>query len=167
MIFLPSPRWVYPERWDHQEQDKPMNTDENPKDAIGSRKPPTSTLPWPAIFEAGVGMFEGACKYRRHNYRASRIRASVYFDAALRHLAAWYEGEDIDPDSGLHHVSKAIASMLVLRDAQMNDMILDDRPPKSKSNWLQILQEHMLEVVKRYPNPLKPYTEDQGLDVNL
>lgn len=104
--------------------------DSNPKDAIGVRKAPFSTLPANVIAEVGVAMLEGACKYGRANYRVMGVRSSVYYDAAMRHLTAWWEGEDIDPDSGLSHITKAIATLFVLRDAMTNDgMLEDDRPP--------------------------------------
>lgn len=133
--------------------------DTNPKDAIGSSKPPLSTIPFPVLFEVGAAMLEGSMKYRRHNYRIAGVRSSVYFDAAMRHLAAWWEGQDIDPDSGLHHVTKAIASLIVLRDAQMNDMIAqDDRPPSSIDGWLEDVQDDVDALIARRPNPKPPYT---------
>lgn len=103
----------------------------NPKDMIGTRKAPLSTVPMGVIVEMGVGMLEGAAKYGRHNYRCSGVRASVYFDALMRHMIAWWEGEDIDPDSGLSHITKAMCTLAVLRDAQMQGMVTDDRPPVS------------------------------------
>lgn len=103
----------------------------NPKDAIGIRKAPLSTVPMGVVVEMGVGMLEGAAKYGRHNYRAAGIRSSVYFDALMRHMIDWWEGEDIDPDSGLSHVTKALCTLAVLRDAQMQGMVNDDRPPRS------------------------------------
>lgn len=81
--------------------------------------------------EVGVAMLEGATKYGRHNYRVAGVRSSVYYDAVMRHLIAWWEGEDIDPDSKLSHVTKAITSLVVLRDAMMQGMATDDRPPRS------------------------------------
>ena len=66
-----------------------IKKDTNPKDAVGTRKAPMSTLPMQVSFEVGVAMLEGARKYGRHNYRATGVMASVYFDAAIRHLAAW------------------------------------------------------------------------------
>ena len=109
--------------------------DTNPKDAIGTKKWRQFTVvPFQVIWEVGVGMLEGALKYGRHNYRASGVRASVYVDAALGHIHQYWEGEDIDPDSTahLHHITKAITSLTVLRDAMMNDFYVDDRPPKIK-----------------------------------
>lgn len=124
-----------------------MNTAKptNPKDAVGIRKAPLSTLPanvlleldvevlHPVVlYEAGLGMMEGARKYGRHNYRETGVRSSVYYDATMRHVNQWWSGENMDPDSNLHHVTKAICSNVVLRDAMMQGMLTDDRPPKSK-----------------------------------
>ena len=103
----------------------------NPKDAIGIRKAPLSTVPLGVVVEVGVGMLEGAAKYGRHNYRCAGIRESVYFDATMRHLISYWEGEDLDPDSGLSHITKALCSLVVWRDAQMQGMATDDRPPRS------------------------------------
>lgn len=103
----------------------------NPKDIVGTRKAPMSTVSAAVMAELGVAMLEGAAKYGRHNYRAVGVRASVYYDATLRHLFSWWEGEDIDPDSGMSHITKAIASLAVLRDAMIQGMLTDDRAPSS------------------------------------
>lgn len=117
----------------------------NPKDMVGVRKAGLSYVPMNVVAEMGLGMLDGGCKYGRHNYRAAGVRASVYFDAAMRHLIAWWEGEDLDPDTaeldaagqsvpgtGVHHVAKALTCLAVLRDAQLQGMCEDDRPPRSK-----------------------------------
>lgn len=110
-----------------------MEKPSNPKDLVGSKKVPMSTVSAPVMAEVGLGMLEGAVKYGRHNYRAVGVRASVYYDATMRHLMSWWEGEDLDPDSdaGLHHVTKAITSLFVLRDAMIQGLLTDDRPPSS------------------------------------
>ena len=105
--------------------------DTNPKDAIGISKAPMSTVSAAVLMEVGVAMLEGASKYGRHNYRAAGVRASVYYDALMRHAMAWWEGEDLDSDSGMSHVTKAIATLVVLRDAMLQGKFTDDRPPRS------------------------------------
>ena len=115
-------------------------------------------VPIRVVAELGVAMTEGALKYGPYNYRESGVRGSIYFDATLRHLFAWWEGEDIDADSGLSHVTKAIASLTVLRDAMMQDKFTDDRPPHS-APWLMALNIRSEALFKKYPNPVKPYTE--------
>lgn len=136
----------------------------NPKDAIGIRKAPMSTVPATVLAEVGVAMLEGASKYGRHNFRCAGVRASVYYDGVMRHLMAWWEGEDIDPDSGLSHVTKAITSLVVLRDAMIQGMCEDDRPPRSVE-FYQDLNARAGAVLDRYADK-KPrhYTiKDTGL----
>jgi len=129
----------------------------NPKDAISTRKPRFySGLPANVTKEVSIGMMEGAMKYGRHNYRIAGIRASVYVDATIGHLLDYWEGQDIDPDSNLHHITKAIASLYVLRDAQMMNMCEDDRPPKSDVEGDKIrLQAVVDELFNKYPKETK------------
>lgn len=103
----------------------------NPKDIVGISKVPASCVSQLVMMEVGLGMQEGALKYGRHNYRVAGVRASVYYDATRRHIDAYWEGQDVDPDSGLHHVTKAITSLMVLRDAMLQGMCTDDRPPQN------------------------------------
>jgi hypothetical protein len=104
----------------------------NPKDLIGSRKAKLSVVPAGVLFEIGLGMLEGTVKYGRHNYRVAGVRSSVYYDAAIGHLMDFWEGEDVDPESGLSHLIKAIASLVVWRDAMLQGKLIDDRPPRSR-----------------------------------
>lgn len=110
----------------------------NPKDAIGIRKAPMSTVPAAVLAEVGVAMLEGACKYGRSNFRIAGVRASVYYDATMRHLMAWWEGEDTDPDSDMSHITKAITSLVVLRDAMIQGTCTDDRPPRSAEFYARL-----------------------------
>ena len=139
----------------------PVSKDTNPKDAVGVRKwRQSATVPRLVLHEVGVAMLEGALKYGRHNYRVAGVRASVYADAAQGHIDQWWEGEDIDADSRLSHITKAIASLVVLRDAMINDMLTDDRPPKSNiASVRQDLQGVVDYLLDRYPAPVPAYTQ--------
>ena len=138
-----------------------MKKDTNPKDAIGIRKGRCwGAIPALVIKEVGVGMMEGAFKYGRHNYRIAGIRASVYYDAARNHMDDWWEGEDIDADSGLSHVTKAICSLVVLRDAMINEMWTDDRPPSvDVATHREEMQRIVDAIFDRYPEPLPAYVK--------
>jgi hypothetical protein len=131
----------------------------NPKDAVGVKKAPITTVPLTVIAEVGLGMMEGARKYGRHNYRVDGVRASVYIDATWRHLAKWWEGEDIDPDSGLSHITKAIASLVVLRDAMITGKFTDDRAPKIPDGFFAALDKKAAEIIEKYPDAKEPFTE--------
>jgi len=132
----------------------------NPKDLLGIKKVPLSTVPTGPLYELALAMLEGGRKYGRHNYRSVGVRASVYFDAAKRHIDDWWEGQDIDPDSGLHHLAKAIACLFILRDSMLMENWEDDRPPQypNKLN-MQLLNKLTEEIIKKYPVCQKPFTQ--------
>lgn len=129
----------------------------NPKDIIGSTKPGLTSLSMPVLFEMGAGMDDGAYKYGRHNYRAVGVRHSIYVNAAMRHLAAFWEGEDIDPDSGLSHITKVMTCLHVLRDSQIMGNDVDDRPIRAPDDWMERARAHTDDVISRHPNPVPPF----------
>lgn len=134
--------------------------DTNPKHALGIRKVPFHAVPMPVMAEVGLGMMEGGCKYGTHNYRAMGVLASTYVDAVWRHLfLQWWEGEDIDAESGLNHVTKAISSLVVLRDSMMFGNWVDDRPIKHPGNYTAKMNEHASKIVDKFPDPVPGYTE--------
>lgn len=99
----------------------------NPKDAIGSNKLPLHLWPETATVFGCLGALDGALKYGRSNYRAIGVRASIYVDAAKRHLNAWFEGEDCASDSGVPHLGHALACIAIIIDAQAAGLLNDDR----------------------------------------
>lgn len=99
----------------------------NPKDLIGSDKLPLHLWPTTASSLGCLALLDGMLKYGRSNFRAVGVRASIYYDACNRHLNAWFEGEDDDPDSGLPHLAHALACLAVLVDAQAAGKMNDDR----------------------------------------
>ena len=134
-----------------------VSKETNPKDAISTKKPRFySGLPANVTKEVSIGMMEGAMKYGRHNYRVTGVRASVYIDATIGHILDYWEGQDMDPESNLHHITKAIASLYVLRDSQMRNMCEDDRPPKSDVEGDKLrLQVVVDELFNKYPKETK------------
>ena len=100
----------------------------NPKDAIATDKAPLHLVP--ASFKAytATALAEGALKYGAWNWRAAGVRASVYVSALQRHLDKWFNGEDIDPDTGVPHLANAAACLAVLIDSDVQGSMTDDRP---------------------------------------
>lgn len=47
----------------------------------------------------------GAVKYGPNNWQKVENAVTRYRDAAMRHLLAYHEGEEIDPESGLPHLA--------------------------------------------------------------
>ena len=135
-----------------------MTTKEtNPKDLIGSGKASITKIPHQVLGEVTVALTEGAAKYGPYNWRPAGARTSVYIDATWRHLAAFWEGQDIDPDSGLSHITKAMAGLIILRDSMLIGNAVDDRPPAVDPAWLAVVNLQTAGMKARYPE--KP-TED-------
>lgn len=99
----------------------------NPKEAFGSDKIPLGLWPTTATAAGAMAFLHGALKYGKNNWRAVGVRSSTYHDALQRHIAAWWEGEDCDPDSGLSHLAHALACIAVLVDAEAAGELNDDR----------------------------------------
>lgn len=132
----------------------------NPKDAIGGLKVAPHHVPQHIEAKLSLAMLEGAIKYGSYNYRVAGVRASIYYDALKRHMAAWWEGQDIDPDSGLPHLWKALACITIIEDAKTNGMLNDDRPPTlSNQEWVQELNKMAQQLIERLPPAVEPYTE--------
>jgi len=70
----------------------------------------------------------GAAKYGDYNWYKG-VEYSRLYAACLRHLIAWWEGEDYDQESGFTHVDHAMCNLAFLCQF-MNDarFELDDRP---------------------------------------
>lgn len=68
-----------------------------------------------AIAEEKVAevLTHGAEKYSANNWRAG-IQYSRVYAATRRHLSAFWRGEDIDPESGLHHLAHAACELMFL-----------------------------------------------------
>lgn len=116
--------------------------DDNPKTAVGLTKPPFHVIPPSALVELGQAMKDGKAKYGLMNWRNSKVSSSVYFDAAMRHLLAWWDGEDTASDSGVHHLSHAMACMAILTDARHQGTLNDDRPTAGPTaNLIKTLTE--------------------------
>lgn len=106
---------------------RPAAIADNPKDAIGADKLPLHLWPTTATILGCLALADGAFKYGRQNFRAGAARASIYYDAARRHLDAYFEGEDVDFDSGLPHLAHVLACVAIVIDAGVAGTLVDDR----------------------------------------
>lgn len=132
----------------------------NPKDAVGSTKPPLSCIPSGPLFQLGAALLSGSMKYGRHNYRVIGVRASIYYDAALRHLMQWWEGENVDTESGVEHLAHAMACMVILLDAESLGKLNDDRPPESHP-IPQHLRDQVAHIIAKTREVVPAYTQLQ------
>ena len=68
----------------------------------------------------------GATKYARGNYLLGS-NWTQYVDSLLRHLTAFYAGEDIDPESGQPHTGHVLFNAMMLAQMFETRKDLDDR----------------------------------------
>lgn len=102
--------------------------DDNPKTAFGVQKAPMHLIPPPAMLAVAEVFGLGAKKYGAYNWREKTVSSSVYQAAALRHLMAWWDGENIDPESNQSHLAHAMACLAIILDAEKHQKLNDDRP---------------------------------------
>lgn len=89
-------------------------------------KPPMSLLPADALVEISKVLAFGAKKYAPHNWR-SGFDWSRLIDASMRHVNAFSDGQDIDPESGLSHLAHAACCLLFLITHEQQGLGHDDR----------------------------------------
>lgn len=100
----------------------------NPKDLLGNAKVSYSKVPAIAVAHTAMAMMDGAAKYGAYNWRDKDVVASIYVDAAKRHLDCWFEGQRTASDSKVHHLGHAMACCAILLDAEAKGKLVDDRP---------------------------------------
>lgn len=84
-------------------------------------------LPSDPLIEIAKVLDFGAKKYAAYNWTKG-IKWSRVFAASLRHMWAWFKGEDRDPESGLSHLAHAGCCILFLLQYELTRRSFDDRP---------------------------------------
>jgi len=89
-------------------------------------KPDLSLVPTIALeLEARALMF-GEGKYGRYNYTQG-FEVSRLLAAALRHILAYRDNQDHDPESGIHHLGHARACLAMLLHCEQLGTLRDNR----------------------------------------
>ena len=87
-------------------------------------------MPPNVIESIGRILTHGAAKYEDRNWEKG-IKFSRVYGALLRHIFAWWEGEDLDPESGMPHLWHMGCNATFLIHYINNDETFkeyDDRP---------------------------------------
>jgi Domain of unknown function (DUF5664) len=80
-----------------------------------------SLLPPKSIKETIRVLQYGAEKYEVGNWKVVPNAKQRYFDAAMRHLWAYNEGEVLDPETGLSHLAHAICSIMFILELNLEE----------------------------------------------
>lgn len=96
-------------------------------------KAPMSLLSREALEQTALVLEFGRKKYAAHNWRKG-FEWSRPLSAAMRHLTAFIDGEDKDPESGLSHLAHAAACIMFMLEFEKTHKELDDRYKSSTGN---------------------------------
>jgi hypothetical protein len=89
-------------------------------------KPPINLLSREALEQTAKVMAFGKEKYDAHNWRKG-FAWSRPLSAAMRHIMAFNDGENKDPESGLSHLAHAACCIMFLLEFEKTHQELDDR----------------------------------------
>lgn len=131
--------------------------DTNPKDAIGVTKVPYHLIPQTALAHEAMAFLDGATKYGKYNWRVSGVRASIYIDAMLRHIADFLNGEDIAADSKVDHLAHVRACAGIIIDARECGMLTDDRAPRVDMHALHERLRPLVDEIKARNADMNPH----------
>ena len=99
----------------------------DPKGKAGALKTPLHLIPPAASREIARVHAHGAEKYEPYNWRETPVQSLTYVAAIMRHLDAWRDGQDLDPESGLSHLAHIGANVNIMLDAKACGMLVDNR----------------------------------------
>lgn len=84
----------------------------------------------PAMEGTAAVLTHGANKYGERNWEKGLAYSRCYA-AVLRHLFAWWKGEDLDRESGMHHLHHAACELMFLQHFASIGGGEDNRPKGS------------------------------------
>jgi 1-pyrroline-5-carboxylate dehydrogenase len=90
------------------------------------------------------GKADGSKGYGPFNWRDSNIEYMTYVEAAVRHIMAAADREDIDPETGefkVLHLALARATLGILIDALEHGTVIDNRPANARGVVAQLLRD--------------------------
>lgn len=95
-----------------------LTTLRNSPNPIGMKfdtgKPRFSLVPVSALNEVIKVLELGAQKYAENNWQKVEGARGRYYNAAYRHLTAWFDGEKKDPETGINHLAHVGCNVLFL-----------------------------------------------------
>jgi len=96
------------------------------------RKDDQGKLPWhllpPDAIDEILKVLEfGAGKYGERNWEKG-MAWSRPFSALMRHMWAWWRGEQVDPETGITHLAHAGCCIIFMLSYERRAIGCDDRP---------------------------------------
>lgn len=109
---------------------QPVAASADPKGEAGKAKSQLQLIPPSLNRETAKALSCGAAKYGPWNWRQNKVELMTYLGAMRRHIDAVMSGEDLDPESGAHHLGHVAAGCAIVIDAAEHGQLIDNRPRK-------------------------------------
>jgi len=92
-------------------------------------KAPIALIPPECISAIATVFGYGAAKYGQNNWRKDLDNTSYSrtYSSVQRHLNAFWNGEDTDPESGYEHLAHAATQIMILMIQNRYGKTMDDR----------------------------------------
>lgn len=113
----------------------PIGNNTNAGLKYDSEKPRMDLVDPYAIEQVAKVLGFGAKKYEAHNWRKG-LQWSRLIAGVLRHVNAFNDGEDLDPETGISHAAHAMCGLMFLVNYTKTHKSLDDRYTKPKAQVL-------------------------------
>lgn len=111
------------------------------------QKPDLSLLPRPFLDEVARAFMVGQTKYGRYNYK-NGMEVTRLIAAALRHITAYNEGEENDPEDGQHHLGAAGACIAMILSQKQHGTLQDNRYQKEQEKEFLDIAKKVMETHK-------------------
>lgn len=102
----------------------------DPKQQCGEKKVGFDNIAPTTLLLVAQAMQSGADKYGPLNWLQlpdGSLKASTYLNAVLRHFILYKAGQDRTSDTDVHNIDAIIAGLTILRDAELQNKLHDDR----------------------------------------
>ncbi len=133
------------------------------KDDKKDEKIQLELIPTGPLREIAKVLMHGVDKYELNDWRKG-LEWTRYYGSIQRHMMAWMDGEELDPDSGLPHLAHVATCAMFLLEYQRTNAGEDDR--WKPHELLPYEQAHadkvaevvaaILEIVRSVPGPAVP-----------
>lgn len=102
----------------------------DPKGEAGKLKLQLQLIPPALNAELSKALSCGAYKknYGPWNWRKTKVEIMTYIGAMKRHIDQVVDGEDLDEESGAHHLGCVAAGCAIVLDALKHGTLVDNRP---------------------------------------
>ena len=100
-------------------------------------KLPWALLPFDAVRQVVEVLHFGQKKYAARNWEKGIDYDRVY-SAAMRHMTDWWQREQNDQESKLHHLAHAMCCIMFLLAFELRNMVWLDNRPEKKTRLVNI-----------------------------